>query len=142
MHRSLLPLLLLVACTPTVDRHSEPRLPRDTPASQPAVSSFSDRAGMEVLRKWTLECYDLGLKHNEVFARGGSLLIRWHADKAGDLLHLDFAVDSFQGWEINDTGETLASCVTSRAREAGSKVRWSLEGAAPLRLAPSPASRP
>ena len=106
------------------------------PSSQPATSqpSISDRPALEALQRWTRECYETGLRHDPIFARGGHLLVRWQADRRGDLLFMDFALDSFRGWGINPAGETLADCVVARAREA--KVIWSRSGSAPLRLHP------
>jgi len=108
---------------------SEPPPP---PTSRPWIP---DGPGMEALRGWALTCYDIGLRHNPIFARGGTVIIRWTADRGGDLLQLDFATDTFRGWEINPAAETLADCVSRLAR-AG-KIRWSASGTAPLRFSPT-----
>lgn len=102
------------------------------PASQPGAS---ERAGLAALRQWTHDCYELGLKHDPIFAKGGRLLVRWQADRRGQLLFMDFVVDSFRGWPIDAAGATLADCVVGRAREA--TVIWSRSGSAPFRLQPA-----
>jgi hypothetical protein len=130
--------LLVVGCTRqaqqrAIDRRQIPDDPRTT--ERPPGPQIPDRPGMEALGGWALKCYDLALKHNPVFGKGGAVVVRWAADRNGDLLHLDFATDSFRGWEINAKGETLADCITQMAREG--KVRWSPTGVAPLRLSPT-----
>jgi hypothetical protein len=90
---------------------------------------------MDALRSWALACYQLGLRRDAVFRRGGALVIRWAADKRGELLYLDFAQDSFRGWELTPAGETLAECITRHAR-AARDLRWSAAGTAPLRFSP------
>ncbi len=62
------------------------------------------------------------------------MAIHWAADRNGDLLQLDFATDSFRGWEINAKGETLADCIARLAEK--NTIRWSDRGSAPLRLLP------
>jgi hypothetical protein len=111
----------------TAPRPQPPDAP--PPSTRPAIA---DRAGLAALQRWTRECYDLGLRHDPIFARGGRLLVKWQADREGHLLSMDFMVDSFRGWALNAAGETLADCVVARARDA--PVRWSQSGSAPLRL--------
>jgi hypothetical protein len=106
--------------------------PSTQPTSQPGTS---ERAGLAALQRWARECYELGLKHNPVFAKGGQLLVRWEADRRGQLLFMDFVVDSFRGWPVDAAGATLADCVVGRAREA--PVFWSRTGSAPFRLQPA-----
>ncbi len=90
---------------------------------------------MEAIRRWALRCYDVGLKHNPVFAKGGSMVVRWNADRDGNLLYFDFAADTFGSWEAAPSGETLAACI-SRSVKA-EKIRWSSSGTAPLRFSPT-----
>lgn len=97
---------------------------------------ISDEPGMEALREYTLDCYNSGLKHDEIFARGGSVVIRWAADRNGDLLRVDFATNSFRGWEINERGESMEDCIVKKSKT--SKVKWSKEGMAPMRISPQP----
>ena len=108
------------------------------PGSQPASSrpAIADKAGLVALQRWTHECYEAGLRHDPIFAKGGRLLVRWQADRLGRLLSMDFVVDSFRGWAINAAGETLADCVVAAARSAS--ITWSMSGTAPLRLNPIP----
>jgi hypothetical protein len=130
--------------------HPLPRRgPREQPTSRPARPwpKFPMAPGRATLGRYALACYRAGLgQHPEVFARGGQIVIRWHADRKGDLLRLEFVSDSFGSWEVNARDESMAQCIVRRAR--GAKLRWSREGWAPLRLRPhagaatSSASRP
>lgn len=116
------------------------------PAPGPA---FPAAPGKRALLRWAAECRAAGARHDPVFRKPGTVVIAWVADREGDLMQLEFPVDSFRGWEV-EPGVTLADCVVRRAR-AG-KVRWSREGTAPLRLhaveeptsapAPTPESQP
>jgi len=105
---------------------------------------YPERPGMEEVLTAAQACYDQGLRHNPIFAKGGAIVIRWSADVNGDLLSMDFTEDSFRGWAINAREETMADCITRRAREV--EVLWSRSGAAPLRFKPeagqAPASAP
>lgn len=93
--------------------------------------------GRGALSRFALACYRSGLHENpEIFARGGQIVIRWHADRKGDLLRLDFVTDTFGSWEVNARDESMAQCIVRQAR--GAKLRWSREGWAPLRLQPQP----
>jgi hypothetical protein len=103
------------------------RLPRPGP-------KYPTRPGLEALQESALKCYNQALTHNPIFARGGVLLIRWHADAKGDLLSLDFVRDTFGGWEINAKGETITDCVYREVE--GVEVLWSRSGMAPLRFSP------
>jgi hypothetical protein len=137
LRTSLVLLAVLAGCGSrySPDRRADrPELPDPQVSAQPA-QRLPERPGMEALGGWALKCYDIALKHNSIFGRGGNVVIRWAADRNGDLLHLDFATDTFRGWEINSQGETLADCITRAAREG--KVRWSPTGLAPLRLRPA-----
>jgi len=100
------------------------------PASAPSISP---QVGLDALRDWALACYRLGVAHDPAFPREGSVLIRWDADREGSLMRLDFAVDSFRGWQINAQGDTLADCISKRA-QARTELRWSASGSAPLRF--------
>lgn len=116
-----------------------------TPTSRPARPwpKFPLAPGRAALSRYALGCYRSGLDlHPEVFGRGGQIVIRWHADRKGDLLRLDFVSDSFGSWEVNARDESMARCIVRQAQDA--KLRWSREGWAPLRLQPHPvaASRP
>jgi hypothetical protein len=134
--------LLVVACNPQAQQRAIDRRQIEEPrvVAEPPGPKIPHRPGMEALGGWALKCYDLALKHNAVFGKGGAMVIQWVADRNGDLLQLDFATDSFRGWEINAKGETLADCITRLAREG--KVRWSLTGVAPLRLSPTVGEAP
>jgi hypothetical protein len=151
MKRVLLLFLLLLAgsCGAKNKRDlSETKLPpekvRDNELKQKKGPDYPVRPGMEELQRLALECYNLGLKHNPVFGKGGAIVIRWTADRNGDLLSMDFVEDSFRGWEVNTGGQTMAECITKGAQK--SDVRWSRTGYAPLRFSPAgqpePAGRP
>jgi len=134
----LVTLLLLLhsgyGCTPRPRPASpEPRTPASRPSSRP--SRLSDRPGMEAIRKWALSCYQLALKHNPVFSKGGTMVVRWNADQDGNLLFFDFATDTFGSWEVAPSGETLAACISRRIK--AEKIRWSSSGTAPLRFSPT-----
>jgi hypothetical protein len=118
---------------------------RDNEIRAPQGPSYPVRPGMEALQQAALGCYNQGLKHNPIFGKGGTIVIRWSADRSGDLLRMDFVEDSFRGWGINAKEESLADCITNTARKA--RVLWSSEGAAPMRFKPdeaagAPASAP
>lgn len=138
MLRALLLSVVVGGCGASSTRLAETRLPpeavKDGEARPPAGPKYSPEPGRQALREAVLACYNLGLGHNrEVFARGGAVVVRWAADRAGDLLSLDFTQDSFSGWEV-DGKQTFADCVTGRVEQ--SQVLWSAEGTAPFRLAP------
>jgi hypothetical protein len=91
---------------------------------------------MEAIRKHALRCYELGMKHNaEAFGKGGRMVVRWTADRDGNLLYFDFAADSFGSWEMNPAGETLAGCISRSVKTE--RLRWSTSGTAPLRFSPT-----
>ena len=118
----------------------------DNRLQRPPGPAFAERPGREALLRWVEECRELGVaREPEVFARAGEVVIRWAADRAGDLLRLEFPADSFRGWEVA-RGQTLADCVVEKAQQAD--LRWSREGTAPLRIpesgvqrAPDPATQ-
>jgi hypothetical protein len=90
---------------------------------------------MDAIRKWALTCYQLGLKHNPVFSKGGNMVVRWTADRDGNLLYFDFAADTFGSWEVAPSGENLAGCISRSIRSE--RIQWSAAGTAPLRFSPT-----
>jgi hypothetical protein len=136
---ALLTLSLLGACAANQKRDlKQTKLDvdktRDNELRAPRGPRYPVRPGMEALQRAALGCYNQGLKHNPIFAKGGTIVIRWAADRSGDLLRMDFVEDSFRGWGINAKEESLADCITNAARAA--KVLWSSEGTAPMRFKP------
>jgi hypothetical protein len=142
-------LSLVGACGARQDRELsrtklDPDKVRDGELRAPRGPEYPARPGMEALQQAALGCYNQGLRHNPVFAKGGVIVIRWAADRGGDLLRMEFSEDSFRGWAIDDQDHTMADCITRAAR--GAKVLWSRSGSAPMRFKPAaedaPASAP
>lgn len=101
----------------------------------------SGEPGKQGLLEWAQQCYAQGAGYNPIFARGGSVLVRWTADREGNLLRLEFVDDTFGRWEIDATGATMADCISLKARQGkvawSDKIEWSSKGVAPLRFSPS-----
>lgn len=134
--------LALAACTsdPALQRAKlSPEEVRDGERRPPEGPEYPVGPGRAAVSAAALACFQQGLRHNDVFARGGAVVVRWHADANGYLLRVEFLRDSFRGWEVAETGETFAGCVVRRLRtpaEGEPEVLWSRTGTAPLRLTP------
>ncbi|MCC6750851.1 MAG: hypothetical protein IT371_24550 [Deltaproteobacteria bacterium] len=128
--------LLSLSCRAGLAPPAGPQLNPDRVADgklvEPPGPRYPDGPGKEALRDWATNCFERGLRHSPVFARGGTVVVAWSADRRGDLLQLEFPADSFRGWEIDAQGETLADCIVRKARQGS--VRWSRTGTAPLRF--------
>jgi hypothetical protein len=142
MRSVLLAIALAVGCSAGTGKLKETKLPpdkvRDNEEVSPKGPDYPPQPGVKELGSAALRCYNRALTHNPIFRRGGVLVVRWKADANGDLLSLDFIRDSFADWEIDGTGQTLASCIAKRVES--STVRWSRTGTAPLRFSGDPAA--
>lgn len=137
LRRLALVLVVAGSCARPQPRVARP--PRPERANEPSKPwpDYPPRHGRAALRRAALACYEQGLAWRpEIFAKGGTLVMSWRADRDGHLLRLQFDNDSFQRWAIDANGETLAECVVRRAGDQ--KVEWSRDGVAPLRLSPPP----
>ncbi len=143
----LVGLVLVVACHPP--REAVPRRPlrgetsirKHVPATRPA---FGSKVCRQVLLRLGMACYRRGLRFNpRIFGKGGRVVIRWRADRAGALLSFDFVENSFTRWEIDGRGQTVAACIVAGV-QGEKQVSWSREGWAPLRFHAlrGPASQP
>lgn len=139
---SLASIVLALAGCPKPKPQLDPDKTKEGKLIEPPGPRYPAEPGKQSLREAALACYRGGLRRRpQVFGKGGHIVISWTADRRGDLLRLHFEADSFRGWEVNRSGESLADCVVRRAR--GAKVLWSRRGVAPLRFAPSgPSSAP
>lgn len=133
--------LALAACAAALRPRPAPEPPdavEDNRLLPPPGPDFSDAPGQQALRAWASACRERGAQQNPVFDKEGTLVISWVADREGELLQLEFPVDSFRGWEVAP-GLTFAECIVQQARQG--KLRWSRAGTAPLRLLAVEAAR-
>ncbi|MCA9671689.1 MAG: hypothetical protein KC503_39090 [Myxococcales bacterium] len=152
---SLAPLAALLAagasCTTPAQRRAEqgalyPDREKPVRRRERPWPKYSEKPGKKALAGWALACFQRGLDHNaSVFRKGGVLVMRWWADRSGDLLRVSVERDTFRGWEVDKAGTSFADCVVHAAR-ASKKIQWPRSGVAALRLSPpgvpSPASQP